>query len=114
MFDLDCFIADCKATVRSGSAQKSIRELMERAVSDPDQVVRALGEPRKAGIELLYRSDELTVINLVWGPHMTAMPHNHHMWAVIGMYGQRASSGRVRQKILSSRPPYIPITTCGR
>ena len=89
MFDLDCFIADCKAALHAGGAQKAIRELMREAVSDPSRVTKVLGEPSKAGIELLYRSGELTVINLTWGPHMTAMPHNHHMWAVIGMYGGR-------------------------
>jgi predicted metal-dependent enzyme (double-stranded beta helix superfamily) len=89
MFDLDGFIADCKAAMGSGSAQKSIRELLREAVADPCQVVRVLGEPKQAGIELLHRSNELTVINVVWAPHMTAMPHNHHMWAMIGMYGGR-------------------------
>jgi predicted metal-dependent enzyme (double-stranded beta helix superfamily) len=89
VFDLDRFIADCKAAMGSGTAQKTIRELMREAVSDRSQVVRALGEPTKAGIDLLYRSDELTLVNVIWGPHMTAMPHNHHMWAVIGMYGGR-------------------------
>jgi predicted metal-dependent enzyme (double-stranded beta helix superfamily) len=89
VFDLDCFIADCKAAMSSGAAQKTIRELMREAVSEPAQLLRVLGEPTKAGIELLYRSGDLTLINLVWGPHMTAMPHNHHMWAVIGIYGGR-------------------------
>ena len=94
MFDLDRFIADCKAAMGAsgtpnGDAQRDIRALMREAVSEPCQVIRVLGEPKKAGIELLYRSDEMTIINLVWGPRMTAMPHNHHMWAVIGMYGGR-------------------------
>jgi predicted metal-dependent enzyme (double-stranded beta helix superfamily) len=89
VFELDGFIADCQSALRSGAAQKTIRELLREAVADPCQVVRVLGEPKKAGIELLYRSAEMTIINLVWGPHMTAMPHNHHMWAVIGMYGGR-------------------------
>jgi predicted metal-dependent enzyme (double-stranded beta helix superfamily) len=89
VFDLDRFIADCKAAMGSGGARRTIRELMREAVVEPGQVVRALGEPAKAGIELLYRSNELTLINVVWGPRMTAMPHNHHMWAVIGMYGGR-------------------------
>jgi len=89
MFDLNCLIADCKAAMNSGSAQRAVRELLHEAVADPSQVVRALGEPKKAGIDLIYRSNELTIINVVWGPRMTAMPHNHHMWAVIGMYGGR-------------------------
>ena len=54
MFDLDGFIADCKAAMTSGGAQKAIRELMREAVSDPAQVIRVLGEPKKAGIEMLY------------------------------------------------------------
>jgi predicted metal-dependent enzyme (double-stranded beta helix superfamily) len=86
VFELDCFVADCQAAVSLDGTQRAIRELMREAVSDPAQVIRALGEPKQAGIQLLHRSNELTVINVVWGPHMTAMPHNHHMWAVIGMY----------------------------
>ena len=62
---------------------------MREAVAEPSQVFSALGEPTKAGIGLLYRSEKLTIINVVWGPRMTAMPHNHHLWAVIGMYGGR-------------------------
>jgi predicted metal-dependent enzyme (double-stranded beta helix superfamily) len=89
VFELDRFIADCQTAMRESGAQKAIRELLAEAVASPDQVVRVLGEPKRAGIELLYRSKELTVLNLVWGPHMTAMPHNHHMWAAIGMYGGR-------------------------
>lgn len=86
MFDLDGFIMDCR---RSGGDQKTIRELLREAVADPAQVLRVVGEPKQAGIDILYRSDDLTVLNVVWGPHMTAMPHNHHMWATIGMYGGR-------------------------
>ena len=46
-------------------------------------------EPTRAGLNTLYRSDTLTVLNLVWGPHMTLSPHNHGMWAVIGLYTGR-------------------------
>jgi predicted metal-dependent enzyme (double-stranded beta helix superfamily) len=40
-------------------------------------------------VQRLYVSDELTVINVIWAPRMTIMPHNHNMWAVIGVYGGR-------------------------
>ena len=40
-------------------------------------------------MEALYRSAELTILNVVWGPRMTIMPHNHLMWAVIGIYTGR-------------------------
>lgn len=86
MFDLDRFIEECRAAVKEG--QPAVRELVSRAVADP-AVLRALGEPTRAGLNTLYRSDELTILNLVWGPHMTLMPHNHGMWAVIGLYTGR-------------------------
>ena len=89
MFELDRFIADCQAQADSGEGQRAIHELMREAVCDPGAVTRALGEPTRAGIGILHRSANLTIVNLVWGPNMTVMPHNHHLWAVIGMYSGR-------------------------
>ena len=60
---------------------------MERAVSNRSAVTKTLGEPQRAGIDIILRSAELTIINVLWGPGMTMHPHNHNMWAVIGVYG---------------------------
>jgi predicted metal-dependent enzyme (double-stranded beta helix superfamily) len=89
MFDLQGFIAGCEAAVINDGGQPAVRELMASAMQHREAVVAALGEPTRAGIEVLHRSTNVTVLNLVWGPHMTVMPHNHHMWAVIGIYGGR-------------------------
>jgi predicted metal-dependent enzyme (double-stranded beta helix superfamily) len=86
MFDKHEFIAACEAAVSVDGGQEAIRELVAQAVGDPAGLMAALGEPKRAGVELLYRSPMVTVFNLVWGPHMTINPHNHHMWAVIGIY----------------------------
>jgi predicted metal-dependent enzyme (double-stranded beta helix superfamily) len=88
MFDPQRFIAECEGAASDGG-QRAIRELMQRTVSEPGSITAALGEPKRAGIEVLHRSSSVTILNLVWGPHMTVMPHNHHMWAVIGIYGGR-------------------------
>jgi predicted metal-dependent enzyme (double-stranded beta helix superfamily) len=89
MFDLDRFIADCRAAISADPTLKSAREVVARAVSDPAGVVAGLGEPRRAEVQKLYASRELTVLNVVWAPGMTIMPHNHLMWAVIGIYTGR-------------------------
>jgi len=60
-----------------------------RAVSEPAAVITGLGAPARAGVQKLYNSAELTILNVVWGPGMTIMPHNHLMWAVIGIYTGR-------------------------
>ena len=86
MFDLDRFIADCRDSVRHAPG---VLDVVARAVSTPAEVLAALGEPRRAGVQVLHRSDEITVLNLVWGPRMCQVPHNHGMWAVIGIYTGR-------------------------
>lgn len=89
MFDREQFVAECRAAIKDDASHKAVREVVAEAVSDPGAVLKGLGEPGRAGIETLYQSDELTVLNIAWGPHMTLMPHNHEMWAVIGIYTGR-------------------------
>jgi predicted metal-dependent enzyme (double-stranded beta helix superfamily) len=89
MFDLDQFTADCRAALAADRSHKLVREVVAHAVSEPRSVLKRLGEPTRAGLNTLYRSDDLTILNIVWGPYMTLVPHNHHMWAVIGIYSGR-------------------------
>jgi predicted metal-dependent enzyme (double-stranded beta helix superfamily) len=89
VFDLDRFIEDCRAAVRADPSHKAAREVVERAVSDPAGVLAGLGEPRRAEVQKLCHAPDLTILNVVWGPYMTVRPHNHLMWAVIGIYGGR-------------------------
>jgi predicted metal-dependent enzyme (double-stranded beta helix superfamily) len=89
MFDLDRFIADCRVALAEDQSHKSVREVVARAVSDPARVLKGLGEPRRAEVQKLYQSEDLTILNVIWGPRMTIMPHNHQMWAVIGVYTGR-------------------------
>ncbi len=89
MFDRDRFIAECQEAVAADPSHRLVREVVARAVSDPAAVIRVLGEPARAGIEVLFRCPTLSVFNLAWGPGMSVHPHNHHMWAVIGIYSGR-------------------------
>ena len=89
MFDVDRFTGDCLEANAEVDAHKAVLALVERTCSDPAAVIAGLGEPSCAGVTRLYHSDELTILNIVWGPHMTLMPHDHRMWAVIGIYTGR-------------------------
>lgn len=92
MFQKERFVEECRAALKETNAQAAIRELVARAVSDSAQVVRALGEPTLAGVATLYRAQDLTILNLCWGPRMVFKPHDHRMWAVIGIYGGRENN----------------------
>jgi predicted metal-dependent enzyme (double-stranded beta helix superfamily) len=88
MFDVDRFIAECRdASAAGGSAP--VVDVVARVMAEPAAVMTSLGEPRRAGLQTLLRSDTLTVLNVVWGPRMSQIPHNHRMWAVIGIYTGR-------------------------
>jgi predicted metal-dependent enzyme (double-stranded beta helix superfamily) len=89
MFNRDQFIADCRAALKEDASHKSVREVLARAVSDPAAVLRELGQPQRAEMQTLYRASDLTILNVIWAPWMTLLPHNHQMWAVIGIYTGR-------------------------
>ena len=89
MFDLHTFIADCRAAVAEDKTHHAALEVVEAAFHDPGAILTALGEPTGPTIDALYRSDTLTVLNIVWAPRQTLMPHNHQMWAIIGIYTGR-------------------------
>lgn len=89
MFDLDQFVCDCRAALKEDAPQTAVREVVARAVSDPTAVLKRLGDPQRAEMQKFYRSDDLTILNVVWAPSMMLLPHNHRMWAVIGIYTGR-------------------------
>ncbi|HZU42268.1 MAG TPA: hypothetical protein VE994_06325 [Terriglobales bacterium] len=89
MFEVDQLVADCRAALKEDPSHKLVREVVERAVSDPGAVLKALGEPQRAEMQTLYRADDLTILNVIWAPWMNLLPHNHQMWAVIGIYTGR-------------------------
>ena len=89
MFDLDRFIADCRDALASNAPAAAVVELVERAMAVPAEVEAVLGAPRRGGLFTLHHSPELTVLNVVWSPGMAIYPHEHRMWAVIGLYGGR-------------------------
>ena len=61
MFDLDRFIADCRAALCQEASQHTIRETMMRALADPAALLRGLGEPKRAGIQKLFHSANVLV-----------------------------------------------------
>jgi predicted metal-dependent enzyme (double-stranded beta helix superfamily) len=89
MFERERFIADCQEAVRRDSSHKAVQEVVARAVVDPAAVLRDLGEPSEGTLQKLHQSPVLTILNVVWPAKMTIMPHNHRMWAVIGIYTGR-------------------------
>ena len=102
MFDLEQFKNECCLAASGAAPQENIREILARAVETPQALVKALGEPERAGIQALYRSSDLSILNVIWGPQMIIMPHNHNMWAIIGIYTGREDN--ILWRRLKSQP----------
>jgi hypothetical protein len=58
MFEKERFIEECRAALKEKNTHAAIRELVARAVSEPTQIVRALGEP---GVQELKRFTRQTI-----------------------------------------------------
>jgi predicted metal-dependent enzyme (double-stranded beta helix superfamily) len=87
-FDPDRFVDDVRQA-RVDGGQAAVEEILGRAVSQPGVVMAGIGTPTLAGIHTLYSGDDLTVLNVIWSPLMVLLPHNHKMWASIGVYTGR-------------------------
>jgi predicted metal-dependent enzyme (double-stranded beta helix superfamily) len=86
MFDIDTLVAECDEALAEPEPRRAVREVLIRTLEKPGAVAEVLGRPT-AGMEILHSSAELTVVNVIWAPEMTIYPHDHRMWAVIGIYG---------------------------
>jgi predicted metal-dependent enzyme (double-stranded beta helix superfamily) len=95
MFDLDTFIDDCKRAVRDGEPRLAIKETVSRVLADAS-VAEAL-EHSHGDLSALHRSDDLTVLNVVWSPGMVLRPHDHRMWACIGIYAGQEDNAFFRR-----------------
>lgn len=87
--DLDRFVEECVAANNETEAQEAVSEVLAKAVSTPNAVLAALGEPDRAGLNVLLSSPKLTIFAATWTPQMNLMPHDHLMWASIGIFTGR-------------------------
>ena len=85
MFDLDTFIDDCRVAVADPDPRGAIRAVLERTLASSGDVATTLARD-EGGLNVLYNSDDLTILNVIWAPHMALFPHDHRMWATIGIY----------------------------
>jgi predicted metal-dependent enzyme (double-stranded beta helix superfamily) len=89
LIEMQKLIEDCIAANKESNPQEAVKEVLARGVYNPSAMLKAIGEPTEAGLKVFLRSRELTIFAASWTPQMNLMPHNHHMWANIGIYTGR-------------------------
>ncbi|WP_395015211.1 hypothetical protein [Dongia sp.] len=108
MFDAIHFGAECETALAEGG-RDAVRRVLVSAISNPAKIIAALGAPRRAGDKVLHRSQTLTILHIVWPPSFTTEPHNHGLWAEIGVYAGREDNIFWRRSGPGGRLPIEPI-----
>lgn len=89
MFDVDQFVADCRAALGERQPALAVKEVLERTLSAAPSIEGALGAAERGGVVPLHHAADLTVLHIVWPPGVSLFPHDHRMWAANGIYGGR-------------------------
>ena len=96
MFDVDELVAACQGAIAEDQPMLAVRDVLRGALERPSQVGDAL-QPKLGGITLLHQAPDLTVLHAVWAPGMEIFPHEHRMWAVIGIYAGQEDNAFYRR-----------------
>jgi predicted metal-dependent enzyme (double-stranded beta helix superfamily) len=84
-FDIDELVAQCRGALSESQPALAVRDILERTVADSSAVSDVLAV-EEAGLTGLYQSDDITVVRVMWAPGMSLYPHDHRMWATIGVF----------------------------
>jgi predicted metal-dependent enzyme (double-stranded beta helix superfamily) len=90
-------VARCQAALGEHTPVLAVRDVIDELVGDHARLERALGPVESGGITTLYNAADLTVLHVAWTPGMNLNPHEHLMWAVIGMYGGQEDNSFYRR-----------------
>ena len=95
--DTDEITDRCRAGLADATPPLAVRDAVLALVANPTDLALALGPVERGGITTVHNSPELTIMHVVWTPGMRINPHNHRMWAVIGVYGGQEDNAYFRR-----------------
>jgi predicted metal-dependent enzyme (double-stranded beta helix superfamily) len=87
VIDIDELIVQCTAAVNDADPLLATREVLRRTVGAGTD--HTLDSSRGAGLNVLHCTPDLTILDVVWPPFVSILPHDHRMWAAIGIYQGR-------------------------
>lgn len=99
VFDAESFVNRCQSAATEDDVVAAVREVVSVAIGDGPAIDAALRtEFRRAG-DTLFSSEVLTVQRILWPPGFVSAPHEHRMWAVVGVY-----AGAERNRVYERSP----------
>lgn len=102
MTGTDELVRACIEALSESNRRAAMREVLARFVADSP--LTSDENEVSAGLHIIYRSSDLTILNVVWPPLMTLFPHDHRMWAAIRIYQGREDNTFYRRSGVSVVP----------
>jgi predicted metal-dependent enzyme (double-stranded beta helix superfamily) len=90
-------IARCQTALAEHTPVLAVRDVVDELVGDHASLEKALGPVDSGGITTLHNAPDLTILHVAWTPGMSLNPHEHRMWAIIGMYGGQEDNSFYRR-----------------
>jgi predicted metal-dependent enzyme (double-stranded beta helix superfamily) len=87
----------CRSALAEHTPVLAVRDVLNELISDPARLERVLGVVDSGGITTLHNAADLTVLQVAWTPGISLYPHEHRMWAAIGMYGGQEDNAFYRR-----------------
>jgi len=94
---VDEIVSRCRGALAEHTPVLAVRDVLAELVADPRALEDALGPVDAGGITTLHHDADLTVLHVAWTPGMALNPHEHRMWAVIGLYGGQEDNSFYRR-----------------
>jgi predicted metal-dependent enzyme (double-stranded beta helix superfamily) len=94
---VDAIVVRCQSALGEHSPVLAVRDVVAELVADPAALEEAVGSVERGGITTLHNAADLTVLHVAWTPGIALYPHDHRMWAVIGMYGGQEDNAFFRR-----------------
>lgn len=86
--DLDQLIIDCQTALADDRPQAALKEVLQRAIAQPADLLAALPADRQQSIPV-HVSDDLTILQIVNAPGFAFLPHDHGSWSACAYYAGR-------------------------
>ena len=84
--DLATLIEGCKDAVKGNDPTTNVMNVLGEFLRQPNPASQ-LGSVERSTFDVMYRADDLLVLHAFAPPLPSPVdPHNHQMWAVVGVY----------------------------
>jgi predicted metal-dependent enzyme (double-stranded beta helix superfamily) len=90
--DRESFIAALVSALEDDDPQRVVERVLADCLQAWDGRPEWLPPATCARLEMLHESPGLTVMHVVWPPFMSTEPHDHGMWATLGLYQGRENN----------------------